>query len=121
MNNEIVNTWQSLSASLLEKFKIQLQKDFEQSNYPVDFISGLSGDYHTLVNTLVRHLKEAENKTSMNLMQLLYRVDISESQLKQYLHVNRNKEYFEVIAELIIKRELQKVVIKEKLKDGNNS
>jgi hypothetical protein len=48
---------------------------------------------------------------------LLYRIDISEAQLKRYLNENKNESYFNVIAELIIKRVLQKVVIRQHYKN----
>jgi len=54
-------------------------------------------------------------------MQLLYRIDISETQLKRYLTENINEPYFKVIAELIIKRVLQKVVTKQYYKNNENS
>jgi hypothetical protein len=50
-------------------------------------------------------------------MHLLYRVDISEAQLKRYLSEAKNESYFNVIAELIIKRVLQKVVVKQYYKN----
>ena len=53
-------------------------------------------------------------------MQLLYRIDISEAQLKRYLLENKSDNYFNVIAELIIKRVLQKVVIKQFYKNNKN-
>jgi hypothetical protein len=53
-------------------------------------------------------------------MQLLYRIDISEAQLKRYLS-ELNEPYFSVIAELIIKRVLQKVVIRQYYKSNENS
>jgi len=54
-------------------------------------------------------------------MRLLNRIDISEAQLKKYLNENRNEDRFNVIAELIIKRVLQKVVIRQHYKSNENS
>jgi hypothetical protein len=53
-------------------------------------------------------------------MQLLYLIDISEAQLKKYLTENKKETHFNVIAELIIKRVLQKVVIKQYYKSKEN-
>jgi hypothetical protein len=46
-------------------------------------------------------------------MNLLYRVDISEAQLKRYLTESPAEDTLVTIAELIIKRVLQKVVIRK--------
>jgi hypothetical protein len=53
-------------------------------------------------------------------MQLLYRVDISEAHLKKYLNEANNENHLSTIAELIIKRVLQKVVIKQYYKLNEN-
>ena len=104
---------QQLSSSdLFEAFKMQLAKDCQQSNFPNDFVSKLIPDYASIHQSLAHELKRHENKTDFHLQHLLYRVDISEAQLKKYLMAQPHESYFNVIAELIIKRTLQKVVIK---------
>lgn len=97
---------------LFDLFKRQLAKDLEQSNFPSDFVTSLQPDYEQIKDTIAGLLKENEKKADSNLMQLLYRVDISEFQLKKYLQNTTNKNYYQIIAELVIKRVLQKVVIK---------
>jgi hypothetical protein len=54
-------------------------------------------------------------------MNLLYRIDISEAQLKRYLNKNKDESHFNVIAELIIKRVLQKVVIRQMYKNSEGA
>jgi hypothetical protein len=103
---------QLTSKDLFEAFKIQLAKDFRQSNFPYDFVDALEPDYSSIHKTISTQLQHSENRTDSNLMQLLYRVDISESQLKSVLNENKNENHFYIIAELIIKRVLQKVVLK---------
>lgn len=98
---------------LFEKFKVQLAKDFEQSNFSAEFVAGLEPDYSTILEIIARELKRNEKKSETNLMQLLYRVDISEAQLKSYLNERGEDDHFNILAELIIKRVLQKVVIKQ--------
>lgn len=46
-------------------------------------------------------------------MHLLNRIDISEAQLRRYLTESGTENYFLLNAELIIKRVLQKVVVKQ--------
>jgi uncharacterized membrane-anchored protein YhcB (DUF1043 family) len=108
------------SKDLFDAFKRQLVKDFEQSNFPASFVAALEPDYNSIHEKIATELQRNENKADFNLMNLLYRIDISEAQLKRYLNESKNDHYFNVIAELIIKRVLQKVVIKQYYKNTEN-
>jgi hypothetical protein len=107
---------QLTSQGLFDIFKAQLAKDFEQSNFPSAFIASLQPDYSQIHARIVRELQDSQKKADANIMQLLYRVDISEAQLKRYLQEQKDEDMLHVIAELIIKRVLQKVVIREMYK-----
>ena len=96
---------------LFDAFKKQLAKDFQQSNFAVEFVDALEPEYSTIHQKIVFELQRNENNA--DLMNLLYRVDISEAQLKRYLGEAKEVNHFSVLSELIIKRELQKVVIKQ--------
>jgi len=109
------------SKELFDDFKSQLVRDFGQSNFPSDFVAYLKPDYNHLREKIAFELQRHEGKSDFNLMHLLYRVDISETQLKRYLSESKDENHFNVIAELIIKRVLQKVVIKRYYKDNENS
>lgn len=104
---------------LFDAFKTQLAKDFEQSNFDADFIKTLEPDYAHIQQEIVRELQHAETKADADLLQLLYRIDISEFKLKKYLREGSNENQLMTIAELIIKRELQKVVIRLYYKNKN--
>lgn len=112
---DIIN--QLSSKHLFDAFKRQLVKDFEQSNFPTDFVQALEPNYSSIHEKIAHELQRHENKSDFNLMNLLYRIDISEAQLKKYLNEYKSESYFHVIAELIIKRVLQKVVIKHYYKN----
>ena len=106
---------------LFDSFRIQLAKDFEQSSFSADFIEALEPNYTIIHEKIALELERNEKRTDLNLMKLLNRIDISEVQLKKYLNEYKNENYFNVIAELIIKRVLQKVVIKQRYKNHKNS
>lgn len=112
--------YQLSSKDLFDAFKIQLRKDFEQSNFSINFIEALAPDYGSIHDKIVFELELHEKNTNFKLMKLLNRIDISETQLKRYLSENKNENHFSVIAELIIKRVLQKVVIKQFYKNKEN-
>jgi protein-arginine kinase len=111
---------QLLRNDLFRAFTIQLAKDFEQSNFPADFVEALPPDYQQIVERIKSELQHHEKKSDFNLMHLLYRIDISEAQLNRYLLHNKDETYFHVLAELIIKRVLQKVVIKRYYRQDTN-
>ena len=106
------------SKDLFDAFKRQLVKDFEQSNFPADFVAALVPDYTAIHEKIAIELQRNEKRTDFHLMNLLYRIDISEMQLKRYLSEHQNESHFNVIAGLIIKRVLQKVVIKQFYKNN---
>jgi hypothetical protein len=111
---------QLISSDLFDAFKRQLVKDFEASNFPADFVEALEPDYIIILEKIALELKRHEKKSDFNLMQLLYRIDISEAQLKRHLAKHKDENHFNVIADLIIKRVLQKVVIKQFYKNSES-
>lgn len=101
------------SSDLFDAFKRQLTKDFEQSNFSTDFVNDLEANYTLLLEKIIAELEHHEKRNETGLMPLLNRIDISEAQLKRYLKESEDENHFTVIAALIIKRVLQKVVIKQ--------
>jgi hypothetical protein len=106
------------SRDLFDAFKLQLTKDFEKSNFPSGFINELPADYHRIHEKIVNELLLSETRADSNLKHLVNRIDISEGQLKKHLHQHADKNHLAVIADLIIKRVLQKVVIKRYYQKG---
>lgn len=100
------------SSALFDAFKKQLKKEFEQNNFPADFVDTLEPQYDSILTVLAQELQRSETKADSNLTQLLYRIDISEAQVKKYLQANTHENYFLTLAEVILKRVLQKVVLK---------
>lgn len=105
---------------LFDAFKMQLAKDFEQSNFQTDFIKNLSSDYTGICEKIAGELQHSGKTTDANLMPLLNRIDISETQLKKYLSEYSHENYLMTIAELIVKRVLQKIVIRQYYKRNEN-
>lgn len=113
MQNALQVNDQLRSKDLFNAFRIQLAKDFEQSNFQADFIKDLEPNYASIHGKIVEELLRSEKRADAHLMQLLNRIDIGEAQLKKYLHEHSHENYFMTMAELIIKRVLQKVVIRQ--------
>ena len=102
-----------LSENLFELFKRQLKKDFDSCSLNTDFIDSLPVQFELLKLSIITELKQISKNNSL-LSNLLYRIDISEIQIKNYHQKNNSLSFEEVLAELIIKRILQKVILKKK-------
>ena len=109
------------SKDLFDAFKTQLAKDFEESNFPADFAAALEPDFISIHEKITSELQRSGNNSDSNLLRLLYRIDISDAQLKKYFNRNKTESQLNVIAELIIKRVLQKVVLRQFYKSNLNS
>ncbi len=101
---------------LFEKFKNQLKKDFENCSLDSDFCNQINSNFNDLLLSLARQVETISKNFPGKLNELLYRVDISEHQIKKQSRLKPGVTLDEIIAELIIKRELQKVVYKEYFK-----
>jgi hypothetical protein len=98
---------------LFEKFKAQLYKDYEMAGV-ADYTPKItSNNIDELYDKVLESVLLIERKDSTSLMTLLYRIDISQQQLKTASQ-NSSNNLKQVMAELIIKRILQKVILKEK-------
>ena len=95
---------------IFKAFEMQLRKDFESAAcaLPDDFV--LEKTYDLLLKQITRQVKQLS--TGNYLQSLLYRIDVSEAQIKKQTQSNANSDFEEIVAELIIKRILQKVILK---------
>jgi len=77
------------------------------------------------MNALEERLKEYCNhliKTNFEKMVgILYRIDVNETKLKQVLNQNPNEDAGEIIAHLIIERQLEKINTRKKFKQTGDS
>lgn len=102
---------------LFELFRLQLKKDFEGSGLEAGFTDGLPSEYGQLRDIILRQIERLLAAGSSYLPGLLYRIDISEGQLSAHGNRNPGMNLAEVIAELIIKRTLQKVILKKRFSE----
>ena len=106
--NNINNT--IMANKFLIETTFQLEKDF--LNIGVNFdIQRPVQDYKKLfyfTSTLVSTLNEHDPKRILN---LLYRIDLSEEKVQSEMQIS-SLTFSEFLAELIVKRELQKVIMK---------
>jgi hypothetical protein len=58
---------------------------------------------------LAIHVNDLINHDFEKLVSLLYRIDVNEAKLKHLLQENKNKDAGDLIAQMIIERQLQKI------------
>ena len=100
-------------ADLLEKVVEQLKKDFNWFSFDITFKGGQESPYQELYNQILPLIEELLNDDYPKLMAMLYRIDLEEDFLNRKLKENSHSDTDEVITDLILKRELQKVIIRE--------
>lgn len=96
---------------LFEKFKTQTCKDFELAGV-LDYLPNLaSSNLKQLHDEFFNAVLKLEMSNALK--NLLYRIDITELQIKQASQKKPEIALQRILAELMIKRILQKVVLKE--------
>jgi hypothetical protein len=103
------------SKSILRLLIEQIKKDHLSAGFPVKILLNKKYSFAELSDLLIQKYLTV---TSSQLSQLLYRVDISETQLAKQM--NSPGLDLKVIADMIIKRELQKVILRLKYSAANN-
>lgn len=101
-----------MNQKILQDLCLQLTKDLAVDGFEVHIPFPLSAAFEQLYQQLFPLIQslEKENKAKLNL--ILYRTDISEAQLHTRIKFEKGKSFAQLLTELIIKRELQKVVIR---------
>ncbi len=69
---------------------------------------------------LAAQINELIKNDFNQLVQILYRLDVNETKLKQVLNNNPNEDAGKIIAALIIERQLQKTKSREEFSKKNN-
>lgn len=98
---------------LLQKVVAQLKKDFNWFNFQITFKGDQESPYRELYNQILPLIEELLNDDYPKLIAMLYRIDIDEGFLNRKLKENPQADTDEVITDLILKRELQKVIIRD--------
>jgi hypothetical protein len=94
---------QNLASAISASFELELRKD-------------TSADQ--LLDILAAHINDMIDHDFNRLVNVLYRIDVNESKLRQMLNENAH-DTGRVIAGLIIERQLQKIASRESFRTNN--
>jgi hypothetical protein len=99
--------------AILNQTTEQIQKDFSFFDITILFERSTKDAYTQLCDQILPRIKQLIKSDYQKLFALLYRVDISEAQIKKESLSDSKKPFEEIITHLIIKRCLQKVVLRK--------
>jgi hypothetical protein len=98
----------SLSHELKQRLLLQTVEQVEKDlNLTLSRNENLSFEF--LTEAIEDHLLKLASASHSKIHAILYRVDISEAQLKKSMQVNAGQTYAKSLSELILLREFQKV------------
>ena len=106
------------SLELLNETAQQIIKDFDIEGIEIKFSGNPDNAYDELFGQIEPHILRLLWENTRKLQQLLYRIDIPESKAAKALKGEPGKTPPQLLTELIIKRELQKVVIRRYYSKG---
>ena len=99
--------------NLIQKVIEQIKKDFNWFSYNIILEGKEITPYLELFHQILPIIDDLLNDNYTKLLSLLYRIDIEEDFLNKKLKENQHADTAEIITDLIIKRALQKVIIRE--------
>ena len=103
----------SFLSDLKPKPELPIQKDFSFFEIDIEVNKTDTNTYHFLYGEVFPQIKKLLTANSQKIFSLLYRIDISEFQLKNEAQKHPEQTTEEIITTLIIKRCLQKVVLRK--------
>lgn len=94
----------------------QIIKDFEMFGMEIKFSGNAYNAYEELFDQIEPQVKKLIDSNQSKFMGILYRIDLNDEQVKKAVKENSSEPFSFIITDLIIKRELQKVVIRNHYK-----
>jgi len=94
----------------------QVIKDFDMFGLEVKFSGNGYMAYEELFDQVYPHLEKLLHSNQTKFLAILYRIDLSEEQVRKAVNENTSEPFSAVVADLILRRELQKVVLRNSFK-----
>lgn len=82
----------------------------------IKFSGNVNNAYEELFDQVEPHIKKMLDSNRQKFLGIMYRIDVSDDQIKKAISENTYEPFSAIVTDLIIKRELQKVVIRNHYK-----
>ena len=96
--------------NIIQETADQTIKDFDAFGYEIIFSGKEESAYEELFKQLSPLIESLINNNYKKLMNVLYRIDVAEDVINQELKNNNPSEFAAIITEIVLERELKKVV-----------
>ena len=106
------------SLDMLNETTKQIIKDFGLLGMKIKFSGNGDVAYQELFSQILPLIEQLQKENFQNFYSLMYRIDISENQIKKAFEQAKDKSFSEVVTELVLKRELLKVVTRKNYSAG---
>ncbi len=101
---------------LIRKAAAQIIKDFAEFGFEVSFSGNVEGFYDEVFKQMKVHVVHIMGEHYSQFLNFLYRIDVTEGQVAVYQREMGDANYEDALTELIIHREMKKVMIREYFK-----
>lgn len=90
----------------------QIIKDFAEFGIDIEFSGDTEGAYRELFQQLEFHIRNILNRKQDTFFHMLYRIDVSDKNIKRTIALHPDQTLEAVLADVIIQRELKKVLLR---------
>jgi hypothetical protein len=101
---------------LIRQTAEQVIKDFDLFGLKVTFSGNPYEAYEELFEEVLPHIEQLIKSDQQKFLSILYRIDLSEDQIRKGVKEQGNESFAAVVTDLILKRELWKVVLRNHFK-----
>ncbi len=100
----------------------QIIKDFSEFDIEIRFSGDTKNAYAELFNQMEFEIEKVLNRDFNKLLNLLYRIDVNENEIAKREHLNPDASLAALVSDVIIRRELKKVLLRYYFKymDGSS-
>lgn len=102
---------------IVRETAMQVIKDFGLFGMEVNFPSDIHWAYEQLFEQLHNYVSTMLNENNKKLLSLLYQIDVSEQKILSESKNQADKDLSEIVTELILDRELKKVITRNYFKN----
>lgn len=103
---------------ILRQVAAQIEKDFHQFGFEVKFSGEPADAYNELFTQINEHVTFMLSQDYHRLILLLYQIDLSEKEIIKNELKYPNVDKHQLLSEMIIQRELKKVLIRNYFKEN---
>jgi hypothetical protein len=98
---------------LIRETALQIIKDFSEFELDIQFSGNVQDFYQELFGQMRKHVDNLLGENGEKFFNLLYRIDVSPDEINSYQQQFPQVPLPDVITELIIHRELKKILIRD--------